>query len=269
MAAMPFAVPTQTPRRTIPFDYSFFFKLEGKPQRNVSATVMVSVEASFVANGIGYGFVPQVEPVRFGGTRADFAAPALSTPVPSDAILRSSNLPPVTLGNIRLDSVLNLAARKLGESQARGEGGIGAQTAAVLEAGVRFNPEVVNQILLGGSFDPIDDSLLGNLFELVTPPLDEVQFLYALSDEGTGRSFQSEPILNTAGLGDAKGDRPFRQFAAPITFAPRTRVKMEVTELQQVKGSLYVSLHGYKVLGGEGTPTGVASEAERRRRMRR
>jgi hypothetical protein len=265
MAAMPFAVPPQPTRRTIPFDYSFTFKLEGKPQRSVSATVMVSVEGAFVANGIGYGFVPLVEPVRFGGTRAEFQAPRGSPPFESG---------PVTLQEITFDAVLNLAAKRLNESQARLSGGIGAQTGAVLEAGFRFNPELVNQILLGNSFDPIDDSLLANLFELVAPPLDEVQFLYALSDEATGRAFQSEPILNTAGLGDAKGERPFRQFAVPITFAPRTRIKMDVTEIQQAKGSLYVSLHGYKVLGGEGTPTGAAAQppapaAGRRRRMRR
>jgi len=87
---------------------------------------------------------------------------------------------------------------------------------------------------------------------------DLVLFLYALSDEGTGRSFQSEPLLNLAGLGIADGDRPFRHFAQPIIFAPRTTIRMDVTPKTDYVGELYVALHGYKVLGGPGTPTGRA-----------
>ena len=57
-------------------------------------------------------------------------------------------------------------------------------------------------------------------------------------------------------LDSADGERPFRQLAQPITFAPRSVIRMEVTEVSRVAGTLHVSLHGYKVLGGAGSPTG-------------
>ena len=101
-------------------------------------------------------------------------------------------------------------------------------------------------------------------------PAGEVQFLYALRDEGTGREFQSQPILNTAGLGTANGNRPFRYFATPITFAPRSMIRMDVTEKASFKGELHVVLHGYRILGETGTPTAVARTIGRQtRRVRR
>lgn len=246
------------PRRTIPFDYSFFLRLQGKPQRTANATVTVSVETPFVATGIGYGFSPQVETFRFGGTEADFQSPLvtelrrlIANPAPAAPALR-----PPTLNSITLGAVLNMAQRAFRDPALPGSP-VGARTASILQYGFRFNPDALSQILLGSPGDPIDRSLLPKLFE-VTPPVDEIQFLYALFDEGTGRAFQSEPILNTAGLGDARGRRPFRHFAVPITFSPMTKIRIEVTELQAIKGDLYVSLHGYKTLGGGAGPAAAA-----------
>jgi hypothetical protein len=262
-------MPSARQRRTIPYDYAFRFTLAGAPERSQSATVEVSVEAAFVAASIGYGVVPKVEPLRFGGTAADLAPPqvGITTALP---LAPSSR---VFLNDIRLGAILRLGAKATGEDQLFPEGETGPQTAALLESGLRFNPEVLRQILLvrGGA---IDVSFLDKLFEFVAPPAEEIQFLYALFDEGTGRAFQSEPLLSTAGLGNARGDRPFRQFAVPILFEPRTVIRMEVTELSTFKGALFVSLHGYKVLGSTGTPTGpavtaVASATQPQRQARR
>jgi len=271
MAATPSPLPppANPQRRTIPFDYSFTFELTGQPDRIAVAKVEVSVEASFVATAIGYGFRPKVERIVFGGTRSDFAPLRAGQP-PGEGVIAgasasaplSAKAPAVALDHISLQKVLDLAARRLGESQQRARSGIGAQTAAVLEAGVRLNPEVARQVLLGASLDPIDDSLLPRLFEIVPLPPEDIQFLYAISDAGSGREFQSEPLLNTAGLGDPRGVRPFRQFAVPIVFEPRTTIRMQITELQTTKGALHVSLHGYKVLGGAGTPTGATGAAQ-------
>ena len=85
-------------------------------------------------------------------------------------------------------------------------------------------------------------------------------FKYALFDQGSGREFQSEPILNIAGLGSSDGKRPFRYFARPIEFAPRSTIRLQITEVSAFQGELHVSLHGYKTLG---TP------ARQRRRDRR
>ncbi|MCS7043413.1 MAG: hypothetical protein RMK33_00110 [Arcobacter sp.] len=278
MAAIPVPPPQAgaAPRRTIPFDYSFTFELRGEPERIAVAKVEVSVEGAFIATSIGYGFRPRTGRIVFGGERKDFSIPGggAAPRAPSEAFAASA--PPdetaaVSLDRISLQSVLRLAARRLGELQERrrqrGEGArdfpelAGDAVAAVFETGFRLNPEIARQVLLGGPSNAIDDSLLPRLFEIVGPPPEEIQFLYAISDAGSGREFQSEPILNTAGLGDPHGVRPFRQFAVPIVFEPRTTIRMQVTELQTTKGVLHVSLHGYKVLGGEGTPTGARAES--------
>ncbi|MGH9957141.1 MAG: hypothetical protein ACREBC_08420 [Pyrinomonadaceae bacterium] len=99
--------------------------------------------------------------------------------------------------------------------------------------------------------------ILKDLFQVIGSPPEQIQFLYALFDDGSGRELQSEPILNIAGLGISNGDRPFRYFAQPITFAPRSTIRMEVTEVSDFTGELHVSLHGYKILGGAGTPTDI------------
>ncbi len=75
-------------------------------------------------------------------------------------------------------------------------------------------------------------------------------FCMRSSDEATDREFQSDPVLNIAGLGAADGKRPFRYFAQPITFAPLATIRMEITEQSDFRGELHVSLHGYKMLGG-------------------
>ncbi len=276
MAAIPFPAPAfgPAPRRTIPFDYSFTFELRGERDRIAVAKVEVSVEASFVATAIGYGFRPTAERIVFGGKPREFATSVSVAPLvegfgASAAVVSAPQPPGILLSHITIGQVVALAAKHLqalqeGRSRTVRDTGAapparelqGDALAAVLESGFRLNPEVARQVLLGKPSDPIDESLLPRLFEIVGLPPEDIQFLYAISDAGSGREFQSEPILNTAGLGDPRGVRPFRQFAAPIVFEPRTTIRMEVTELQTARGTLHVSLHGYKVLGGAGTPTG-------------
>jgi hypothetical protein len=77
-----------------------------------------------------------------------------------------------------------------------------------------------------------------------------IQFLYEIFDEGTGRAFQNEAVLSTAGLGDPDGERPFRHFATPIVFDPLTTIRFEITEASDLEGTLHITLHGYKTLLG-------------------
>lgn len=80
-----------------------------------------------------------------------------------------------------------------------------------------------------------------------------LDFKYSLVDSGSGRELQNQPIHNIAGLGAADGDRPFRPFARPAFFAPRSTIRIEVEEVSE--GSLYrdavlfIVLQGYKRLG--------------------
>jgi hypothetical protein len=80
-----------------------------------------------------------------------------------------------------------------------------------------------------------------------------VHFLYTIVDSGTGRELQNKSVHNIAGLGEATGERPFRPFARPVQFVPRSTIRIEIEE-QSVgplfkDGTLHLVLHGYKRLG--------------------
>ena len=228
-------------RRTIPFDYTFRYQLTGKPGSVINKTVTVSIEAPFVAVSIGYGVVPKVTPITFG---------------PADLkILNTGNGPrQPTLREISLQDIIDSLDPKLIETSRTLTRESGPE--AALKNGFKLNLDVAEFALLQGGRVLLDSSILQNLFQVVAPPPENIQFLYAIFDEGSGREFQSEPILNIAGLGISNGDRPFRYFAKPIVFAPQSTIRMEVREVSDFQGELHVALHGYKVLGGVGTPTG-------------
>lgn len=86
-----------------------------------------------------------------------------------------------------------------------------------------------------------------------------IHFKYSIIDSGSGRELQNKPIHNIAGLGEASGDRPFRNLAKPMLFQPRSTIRVEIEEIsagQLYAGAeLYFVLHGYKMLGyGTGLP---------------
>ena len=168
---------------------------------------------------------------------------------------------PPTLRDFRLSWISNSLRRALRENTqaSLGTPRRGAARATdiveVLARGVRFNPDVMARVLARGENVPLDPDDLAVMFEEIPSDAAKVQFLYALFDEGTGRAFQSDPILSTAGLGIEDGDRPFRQFAVPIVFEPRSAIRMDVIEKSDAAGELHVCLHGYRVLGAPGSPT--------------
>lgn len=247
---------TATEQRTISFEYAFrsraarggtilpYLALIGEPNRMVHATITISVEAAFTATAIGYGVVPtRPAPVTFG---------------------------PKVVGNQSLKAlgfsqILTGIATSFNENPAQLGNRFGPLTEAALTSGIRINPQFATLALAAGGSAPLDPTVAGGLFETVPVSPEDVQFLYGIFDQGSGRAFQSDPLLNTAGLGIANGDRPFRQLTPPITFMPRTTIRLDVIELTTIPAQLFVSLHGYKVLGTPGTPTGRAAGASRRR----
>ena len=247
------AVSSSTPeRRAIPFDYAFRYRLEGTPGKVLNSVVSVSIEAAFTAVSIGYGVVPFVQPIVFGP-----APPPTPIGGPIFLTLQSQSLQSISLGQIigGLDS-------KLKDTKTALKGETGPE--AVFKNGLKLNPGIAELALQG---EDLRVDVLDRLFQVIGSPSELIQFKYAIFDEGSGREFQSEPILNIAGLGSANGERPFRYFAEPIVFSPRSTIRMEVTEVSDFVGELHVALQGYKVLGGSGTPTGAPqrSIAARRR----
>jgi hypothetical protein len=223
--------------RAIPFDYAFRYRLEGSPGKVQNSVVSVSIEAQFTAVSISYGVVPEVQPIVFG-------------PAPPRDTSGTSTLPPTPLLSLRLEQVFDGLDNFLAKTGTVIKGQTGAE--AVFKNGLKLNPAVAEFALQGGTLS-VDS--LNKLFQVVGSPADLIQFKYAIFDEGSGREFQSEPILNIAGLGSAAGERPFRHFAQPITFGPRATIRLEITEVSDFKGELHVVLQGYKVLGNPGTPT--------------
>jgi hypothetical protein len=247
--------PTFASRRTIPFDYAFRYVLTGNPGTVLNSTVTVSIEAAFVAVSIGYGVIPEVTPITFGPTLPQLLAGPTVPTVPTNR---------GRLRDITLSQVLDSLMFALDEDPSR----IGPQTGTVLTNGVKINPAFAARAFGNNGNALLEEEILTSLFQVVGAPPEHIQFLYAIFDEGSGREFQSDPILNIAGLGISDGDRPFRYFARPITFDPRTTIRIEVREVSDFKGQLHVSLHGYKVLGGAGTPTGRIRQSMARSRRR-
>ena len=239
----------------MPFDYSFQFALNGTRGSILRTTLTISVEASFTAVSIGYGVVPEVSPVIFG-------------PRPPPIVFFGPPPPPppgTRIRDINMGDLLDALAATLASAPNVPKGMPALE--AALRNGIKVNTDFATLALQGNGNARLDAASLAKLFQVVSAPVDDVQFLYALFDEGSGREFQSEPILNIAGLGASDGKRPFRYFAQPITFAPMSTIRMEITPLTDFRGELHVALHGYKLIGGVGA-TAAARERPTRHRMR-
>jgi len=274
---------TEPATRSIPFDHVFDFDLTGEIDKTLRTTVTVGVDASFTAVSIGYGVVPELTRVAFGPQPAPpilLAIPALLARVPgvpagfATSVLALLTPPPPPSSPLTASPQVALRDITLGDLFPGLQNAIGnAPNApkdmpaleAALRNGIRLNPRLARAALANDGRGVLDASLLRQVFEVVSAPSADVQFLYALFDEGSGREFQSEPILNIAGLGAADGKRPFRYFAQPITFAPLATIRLDITQKSLFRGKLQVCLHGYKVLGG----TPAAPQRERPRRFSR
>ena len=239
--------------RTVPFEYAFRYELSGRRGNVLNRTVTVSIEATFVAVSIGYGVVPKVTPLTFG--------PEPSAPI---FLLHGDGKP--SLRDISLGTIVDALAKSLPESSRLLKRETGAE--AALKNGFKLNPHVAELALQESGSGSLDPTLLAKLFQVVGAPPENIQFLYALFDEATGREFQNEPILNIAGLGLSNGDRPFRYFGTPMVFAPQATIRLEIREVSDFQGELHVALHGYKVLGARGTPTGRVQQTTGRTRRR-
>lgn len=251
----------------VPYDYSFRFSLAGQPGTTHNEKITISVEAPFVAEAIGYGVVRDRATTRFGPTRQEVVRSLLAgqATLPAGFFAPAGADLPLSLRTLTLGSVLLALERVATDTP-----GAGAPNA--LARGVRLNPGVAAGVL--GTHDPeapreLTEAATGELFELVDDPPEQVPFLYRFVDEGSGREFQNEPILSTAGLGSADGGRPFRRFAFPIRFEKRTVIRMEIVEQTTIAGTLHVALHGYNLLPGPDVLQGRIRRATRARTRRR
>ena len=123
------------------------------------------------------------------------------------------------------------------------------RSGADLTRGFKLTSEANSLLAANLAIDQVAAGTLGRIFETGAVAAEDVSFLYSLDASGTGREYQSKPIHNIAGLGIANGDRPFRPFAKPVMFEPKTSVRIQVEELSGPAGTLSIVLQGYKMLG--------------------
>lgn len=137
-------------------------------------------------------------------------------------------------------------------------------TFVAVSVGYSFVPRE-NAVAVPGAIPPPFDTLFAALFSVqptrafqafaegVLLRQGGIQFLYSIVDSGTGRELQNQAVHNIAGLGSADGERPFRPFARPVPFVPRTTIRIEIEEVSIgplfAEGTLFLVLHGYKRLG--------------------
>jgi hypothetical protein len=116
--------------------------------------------------------------------------------------------------------------------------------------GFRVRPSFVRLAFLdsGQLATNLPGELANQIFERLNQP-EAVTFRYRLFDQGRGIELQSQPINNLAGLGTATGDRPFRQLPVPLTFLPRSTLRVSVEE-RFGRGTLFIVLQGYRLLEG-------------------
>jgi hypothetical protein len=122
------------------------------------------------------------------------------------------------------------------------------QIGADLTSGFRLNPSFA---ALATADSPLDQQAagLGRAFETGAVAAEEASFRYSIDVVSTGRELQNKEIHNIAGLGIANGDRPFRPFAKPMMFEPRSSIRIQITEISGPPGTLFIVLQGYKILG--------------------
>ena len=215
----------------VPFDHAARFELTGTPGNVLQDVITVGVDGAFVALGISYGL------------EEDRGRPAPVFP----ATLGSTGLAPgdVTLGDLPASGLiegfrLNPSFERLvfTPDDAAGTRSRGAPPERTL------SNEALSRALLSGP----DGTEAPVLLERLQRPSD-FSFLLTIVDSGTGRELQDQPIHNLASLGRSDGERPFRVLAQPLTFGPRSTLRLQVIERSQaVSGTLFIVFYGYKIL---------------------
>jgi hypothetical protein len=229
----------------IPYDYGVSFPISGRPGNVVQGVLNIASDGVFVAVGIGYGF--EEERGRPLQLRPGSLSDDENTLLPGDITL--GQIPPEALiEGVRLNP--GLAPMIFAGDNFNGNGG-GRRGASIRER--TFSDQPLSYDLVRA---PIDGRALQRptLLERVKTPA-ELTFLLSIVDSGTGREMQDEPVHNIASLGKSNGERPFRLLAQPVTFQPRSSIRVQIIERSpDTIGTLFVVLYGYFLQSGSGCP---------------
>jgi len=193
--------------RVVPFDYVSTLDLTGQPGNIVEDEVPINVDGGYIATALGYT-------LDASDTKIEIDRPS----VPENT--------PINLNEIKLTEI---------------------RPAQILFDGIRIHPLRTRfAFTAGGQLNTVSQDLLGRLFQSVNRP-EEVRFLYSIIDTGTGRELHNQRAFNVASLGIANGDRPFKVLHKPMTFLPRSTIRVQVEEVFG-RGRLFLVFQGYKIL---------------------
>lgn len=193
--------------RVIPFDYVAQLPLKGVARTEREVEIPINVEGTFVATGISYAL----------DTTNQLRVPINVAATTSKTFPLSA----VTLEQLPIDALLD---------------------------GMRLRPAYARLAFdgAGNVHNAVRIEVANELFERVSRP-ETVAFRYRLHDAGAGRDLQNQFILGVAGLGIANGQRPFKRFTRPLTFEPRSTLRVSIKEISG-RGMLHIVLQGFKRL---------------------
>jgi hypothetical protein len=201
--------PDRPTTRIVPFDYVSTLDLTGQPGNIVEDEVPINVDGNYIATAVSYS-------LDAGDPKIEVDHIAVNPPAPNQ----------VSLGQVKLAEF---------------------KPAQALFDGIRLHPLRARfAFAAGGTLNTVSRDLLGRLFQSANRP-EEARFLYSINDTGTGRELQNQRTLNVAGLGIATGERPFKVFHKPMTFLPRSTIRVQVEEVFG-RGRLFLVFQGYKIL---------------------
>jgi len=233
------SIPGSSAGSVIPFDHAASFELTGIPGNIIQDVINISTDGVFVADSIGYGF----EEDR--GRRL----PLIANNLPPTAVIQDITLdqiPPAALiEGFRLNPSFGQVVFEPEDAAANA-----SRVSGVRER--RFS----NRTLAGYEADILQG----------IKPAEEISFLFSIVDSATGRELQDAPTHNLASLGKSNGARPFRMLAQPLTFQPRSTMRLQIVERSEgVRGTLFIVFYGFKILGAacpEPMARGASSLAE-------
>ncbi len=223
----------------IPYDYGATFDITGRPGNVGQDVINISAEGAFVAVAVGYGF------------EEDRGRALQLSPIPQqgDNLPAGSVLPgDITLGELPGNALITgFRINPRFEPHLFGTSGFDQNGSRAARSERRFSDQ------------PLPAGVLAteSVFQRIKSH-SEISFLLSVLDSGSGRELQDEPTHNLASLGKSDGERPFRLLAQPITFNPRSTIRLQIIERSQgVSGKLFIVFYGYKLLGTSACPEPV------------
>ncbi len=227
--------------RVIPFDYVAGLNLTGIPRNFVEEEIPIHVGAGFVATALGYALLPEERDVSLPIEKIAALPQPQRGAVFQDVLVNNTLIEPPNpawASQAVTNDFSQIPLRLFPES--------------ALRDGIRIRPGFLRMAF--GDNGKLQANVTFEIVNMIFERLnraEDVSFLFTVFDAGTGRELQNMFLDNISGLGIANGDRPFKTFARPMFFQPRSVIRVSVQE-NYGRGKLFFVFQGFKLLGSGG-----------------